>query len=155
MIVLRVVRGVSEHFLIRFVEWMNAAILFNFGLTLLRQPQTFATAHLYDTMAMLGSEREWGGTMLGIALVRIVALMLNGTFNWFNRLSPWTRVATAYLSAGVWFAVAISLLWVGTSPPGIGTYGVLMVSDIVFAGIIAREATRVHVGSRDGHTGYS
>ena len=135
--------------MVRFIEWFNAAVLLNFGITLLRPGCTFCTSHSYDALASIATEREWGLALIFVAGIRIVALTLNGTFGWFKVLSPWARIVTAFLSAFAWFFIAIGLFYGNSLAPGWGTYLIHMLSDIFIAGCqrAGRCASQYRIGN--------
>jgi hypothetical protein len=144
MIVLRIARGVTDHFIRRVPEWVSAGILLKFGQALLAPSDVFPTSHAYDVMARLANEQTWGVVLVLVASMRITALTANGTFRWFQQWSPVVRASTAYLSGFVWCAVAFSLFVSNASTTGWGTYTGLLIMDVTMAVSVAREAGRAH-----------
>lgn len=149
MLTARVISGVANHFIMRLSEWTSALVLLNFGTTLLRTGVTFESPG-YATMARVASEDTWGWCLLALAAVRLGALVMNGTFDWFARYSVYVRAVCASLSVFAWFLIGICLLAGNPSvPPGVGTYLTLMLTDIVMAGYIAGLAGDLERKRRD------
>ncbi|MDB5596306.1 MAG: hypothetical protein JWM36_3267 [Hyphomicrobiales bacterium] len=109
MIVLRIVRGVTTHFVGRWPEWVLSGILFAIGMRLLGPGETFASAIGYRVMAAFATEEHWGYFLCTIAGARLIALTVNGTFKPFARISPVIRCLLGVLSGFAWFTLAMGL----------------------------------------------
>ena len=152
MIVARIVSvagGIKDHFERRFPEWVATYVLMQAGIVLLRPGDTFTASPGYDVMRHLASEEAWGWALLSVSLVRFAALVVNGTFRPFRRISPYVRSVTAVMSAFVWDCVALALLLANTMSFGGGVYSGLMVSDFILAVLIAGEAGAAEKAHRD------
>jgi hypothetical protein len=149
MIIARVARGVSAHFVTRLHEWIFAAMLIGMGLQLLREEVTF-NLPIYKVMAQIADEDIWGKALIIVGSARFVALIVNGTFPQFHTVTPLFRSGFAFLSAFVWFALAWGFYKV--SPAGISVIltGGLMLSDIATSLIVAREAGAADQRFRNG-----
>lgn len=151
MIVARIVSGVTDHFVKRAPEWFMTYMLGQFGLGLLTFGHVFSNTG-YSTMAHLANETVWGCACIAVAVARLAALIANGTFHRFRRLSPLVRSIGAGLSAFAWFAIALGLFASGR--PGFGTYLGLLVADFYLGfWIVAGEAAvaeRVHRNASAG-----
>lgn len=142
MIVLRIARGVTTHFVTRWGEWVKSAIMVAMGFQLQRPDELFATYPIYRVMAAVASENAWGSLLILIGGIRLMALAINGTFQAYrlSTLTPLIRSALSFLSAGVWFALAWGY-WAAL-PGGIGFIMAagLMLCDLGLCLNIAREA---------------
>lgn len=112
MVILRVVRGVTDHFPGRVSDWFLASILTNVG---------------FD------SHGFWSVLCLSIGLTRLIALTINGTFPKL-RWSPHVRFVMAILSGCVWVQLAL-----GADPM---LYRYLLLFDIYNTHLAAAEAGR-------------
>lgn len=130
MIVVRVAKGISDHFPIRLSEWALATILVNWGWILLRpsNPDIFSTYPLFEFLSRIASENVWGCACLIIGLLRFVALILNGTFHEF-KFSPHIRSLTSTLSCFLWAQITLGTLNVPV-PTGLAVYPVLLMVDM-------------------------
>lgn len=130
MLIVKVVRGIQTHLPARAAEWALAAILFNWGWILLLPKETFGR-EAYALMLAIMPESSWGVACLVIGAVRLVALVINGTFanTAYSRYSPHVRATMAGLSCFFWLQIVLSfaLAPVGT---GMAVYPVLMVLDL-------------------------
>ena len=110
MIVVRVARGISDHFPARASEWGFAGLLIGLGYVFAGSPDLFDASRSYSGLARLADETVWGSACIAIGVVRLLALVINGTFaeSWYGRWSPHVRGVCAFLSCGIWFP-----LWAG------------------------------------------
>lgn len=100
MIVRRLVRGIRDHFRLRFTEWFGCVVLFAWSLGLAANPGTFALSPSFDSIARSGTELQWAIVCQVAAIVCFVALAVNGTF---RRVFPYA----AHLRAGAHFVAVI------------------------------------------------
>lgn len=140
--IVRIVKGVTNHFPIRVTDWLSAAMLVNFGLVLLSPANTFAASPAYAMMARVAPEEAWGLVSLFVGLIRIAALLVNGTFPRF-RWSPHIRFVASMLSCFVWFQVAFGLELSGSVTTGLAVYRYLVVLEIYNVYLTASEAGEV------------
>lgn len=149
MIVAReITRGVTKHLRYRFAEWVFSAILGAFGYRLLAPGSTFASSPSYDYMAAWMPEQDWGYAIAVVAVLRLAALGLNGTFRWFRPYSPAVRCATAWFSSVVWFCLFVGFYISNPNATGWGTYAVILAADLSLSVMIAEEATHAYRGPR-------
>jgi hypothetical protein len=109
MIALRLVHGVTTHFVGRWPEWILSCILLAIGLQLLGPGHTFDSAMGYRVMASFATEDHWGYFLCAVAGSRLIALTINGTFKPFARLSPIVRCVLGVVSGFAWFTLAMGL----------------------------------------------
>ncbi|CAM5772076.1 hypothetical protein LMIY3S_03722 [Labrys miyagiensis] len=140
MIVARVVNGVWTHFRLRLPEWVSATIMLGFGAILLEPGNTFELSPGFAFMADVAPENVWGVCLVLLGGLRFVALVLNGTFVPFQRLSPLVRSATATLAATAWMIVGIGILVSNNLLPGWLVYIGLSVLDAITGYSVAGEA---------------
>lgn len=120
MIIARLKRGVHQHFEVRYSEWLLTALGLAVGAKLLRSPAMFEANAGYDFMARIANEWTWGEAVFFISVIRLAALVANGSFTGFRRFSPMARSLCAFAQSGVWFSIGIgiyvaapyALLWV-------------------------------------------
>jgi hypothetical protein len=148
MVVFRVVRGVQRHFMYRLPEWAAALNMGLFAVTLLKPAKTFSSSASYNVMASIADENTWGVAVGLVSAVRLIALLLNGTFPVFARYSPLTRSVCAFLSAAAWCALAVSFYRANTAGTAWGNYAVWMTLDWVMAVHVAGEAGPAWRGSK-------
>lgn len=152
MIALRVVRGVTSHFVGRWPEWIFSLILFALGVQLLGPANTFASAAGFRVMASFASENAWGMALCLVSGARLIALGLNGTFTFFARLSPIIRCVLGVASGFVWFSIALGIYL--SNPDGWGhiTYSGLLIGDIINAILAGGDAGASERRYRNGCT---
>lgn len=131
MIALRVVRGVTDHFVGRWSEWLFSFILMSLGVKLLGSSETFASSPGFAMMAKIAREDTWGWALTSIGGFRLLTLLINGTFRSFARWSPIARSGLAFVSCFAWFSIAMGIFL--SNPDGWGylTYTGLLVGDLI------------------------
>jgi hypothetical protein len=132
--------GIASHFVLRSPEWWLAFALFGFGYQLAMPGHIFATSSAYDVLARIGDEGAWATVLIGLSSLRFLALVLNGSFRFSRRWTPLVRSATAFVSAGAWFAVSIGLYFGNPHAAGVPVYFSLVVADLTLSVFIARQA---------------
>ena len=112
---LRVYAGIVHSFPLRRVEWIMAAFCAAWGAKLFEPGDNFDTASgSWDGLAYWssgwGGDTGWGVLMVTMAILRVAALVINGTFHdtVYSRYSPLVRAATAFGCSVVWLFVAFS-----------------------------------------------
>lgn len=115
MILVRIARGISDHFPSRATEWHMCIPPLYVGLALSWQPAIFATSTAYANVAAWMTEASWSALFLSVAAARLVALTVNGTFQVF-RYSPLIRLGCAGFAAFAWgqFCLGFFMEWVAT-----------------------------------------
>lgn len=113
MIVIRVARGITEHFPARASEWGFATLMTWLGWMFVRHPDIFEGSLSYGVLSRLGDEQIWGLACVVIGVLRLIALIINGTFahTWYGRYSPHVRGTCALLSCGIWFLLLCGFLF--------------------------------------------
>lgn len=119
---------IRKHFGARTSEWILACILASWGLMLLRPENTFLDERVYLTLTRIASETVWGWMCLGCGLLRIAALIVNGSW------VPSTyhlRSLTSILSCFFWFQITLGLMASGVASTGLAIYPWLLVLDVI------------------------
>jgi hypothetical protein len=128
----RLARGVVEHFPARASEWALAGMMVSWGYLILLPEAMFTRSPAFNEMAAMASETTWGLAAMGIGLVRLVALFINGTFaqTWYGRWSPHVRGMMSALAVFVWLSISIGVLQSSTVTTGMAVYPWLTALDI-------------------------
>jgi hypothetical protein len=131
MIALRIVRGVTAHFVGRWPEWLLSGILFALGAKLLTVGETFASGPGFRVMAQFATEDHWGYALCAVAGARLIALTVNGTFARFARLSPYVRCVLGAISGFAWFSIGLGIYLANPEGWGYLTYSGLLAGDMM------------------------
>lgn len=98
-----IVAVAKERFAGRILEWYVAAQLLMWGLVLIAPEQSFSFTPTFFVYFPV-SEDVLGPLMLGLGLVRLAALIINGAI---PGITPLIRVSGAFLGCGVWYLISI------------------------------------------------
>lgn len=136
MVIVRIVTGIRTHFHVRAAEWFCTVVLLNWALVLLLPGETFSTSPSFNGLARIWSEKAWGMVCLLMGTLRLIALILNGTFahTRYGHFSPHVRAAMAFASCFVWFQIVYGMFGAWTTLPlttGPGTYLAILFLDAV------------------------
>ena len=101
MIIQQIRTGIRAHWHIRLSEWIMVYPAALMGAALLLQPAMFSTSPSFDTVAGWGPQARWSVFVLACAVVRLVALVVNGTFESF-RYSPHLRLLASVAGIAFW-----------------------------------------------------
>ncbi|MGQ4273380.1 hypothetical protein [Terrihabitans sp. B22-R8] len=116
-----ILRNAVSHFRARATEWIAAAGLTAWGVSLLRNEFAFASSPNFDNLAAMASEWQWGLICAAVGAVRLIALLVNGTYDGFQ-YSPHLRAATAFIACFVWCSI-----WIGFLPSPTATVAYFMI----------------------------
>ena len=150
MIVARVVSGASKHFQSRFWEWLHTGMLFGSSFAISQSDMTFQMSPAYMFMRSIAFDDFWIVAFGVIAMFRLIALTLNGTFQPFRRYSPLARCILSGLSALCWASLALGLMQAEQARLGLVTFVGLTCGELFLFMKIAEEAGDVERGYRDG-----
>lgn len=148
---LRIVRGVTEHFRARAPEWALSIMMIIWGVIVYAPGDTFTTP-AWAVMQLIASERTWGVCALLIGGLRLIALIMNGTFwqTWYGRLSPHIRAVMAFLSCFVWLQISIGLAKSDAVSTGLAIYPLLLALDLYNGMSASHDAGAMDRMRRDG-----
>jgi hypothetical protein len=145
MVVLRVIRGIHEHFPARASEWALSVMLFNLGVILWLPRQTLQESPSLSGLARIAPEDVWAVALLAIGVTRLLALGINGTFvqTTYGRWSPHVRAGLAFISCFFWMQITVGLTLSPTFTTGLGIYPVLLALDMYNTARAAGDAALV------------
>lgn len=130
MIWLRTIAGVRTHFPERWTEWLMVVPALGIGFALQVQPDMFDHAVHYDGLRRWAEESTWEAVILTSAVFRLLALFINGTFDWF-RWTPHLRFLGAFAGGAIWSQFSLSALVMyfeaGSSLGPVMSYGTLAI----------------------------
>lgn len=108
-LIVRLYRGIADHFAIRWTEWSMLWPTFGLWITLNSYPDLFSRSASFTTMAEWFDERTWA-LVFGLSMVcRMAALAINGTFKGFE-FSPHIRAAASLIGVLIWSQVSLGFL---------------------------------------------
>lgn len=136
-IVLRRIRdGVVNHFPIRVSEWIMIYPTIGMGIALKTQPDMFNTSPSFASIASWADEITLAAIVLACAAIRLVALIVNGTFQGFG-ISPHLRLFAAVVGLIFWsqftFGFLDAALFKGGAWSGVIAYSTLMIIEMTNA----------------------
>ena len=131
MIIARVFTGITNHFPVRASEWALAFMMVGWGFIVLQPDEMFAVVPAYSHMSMIASETAWGSATTCIGLIRIVALIANGTFaeTWWGRWSPHLRAVLSFAACFLWASISLGLFASQVQNTGLAIYPFLFALD--------------------------
>ncbi|OWJ69298.1 hypothetical protein CDV50_18765 [Haematobacter massiliensis] len=147
MIVVRRLReGIVAHFPIRFSEWLMLFPAVAMGIALRFQQDMFSLTPSFAAVARWGDETFWAVLLLGCGAMRLLALVVNGTFAGF-RWSPHLRALASVAGALTWAQFAVGILSAAVFEGGTWS-GVVMYSTMLLAEIVnlARASGDIQAG---------
>lgn len=133
MIVLRLAGGIRQHFGMRLSEWVMALPLFGWSMALSSGGDAFAKSDVFAELARYGDALFWSNICIAAGFVRLIALVINGTFRQFQ-YAPHLRAGASLVAAIFWgqIALAVTLTWLGGAGVGTGmwAYGTFVVFEL-------------------------
>jgi hypothetical protein len=125
MIVLRTWEGIRDHYPSRQMEWFMIPGSALMGAVFLYQPDLFSTSKGYSALADVLPQEGWAVLIFLCTIIRLVALIVNGTFHQFS-YSPHLRAFASVVCMLFWFqfgvGVMISVLYYGGGATGVVAY---------------------------------
>ncbi len=147
IVVLWVMRDIKAHFQARRSEWATACMVIGWGSIVSMTFPIVQRSPAWGVLARLASEELWGFAAVTVGVMRLIALILNGTFwrTWCGRWSPHIRAAGCGAPSIVWLAITL-VLWASLFiTTGLPIYAGLFALDAINAWGASREA-----GAMDG-----
>lgn len=117
MIAVRVASGVKNHFHIRATEWGMLFPSVWMGVALIYQHNMFSTSPSFRILAGWAPEQIWALFVLVCALVRVIALVVNGTFQGFG-ISPHLRLMASIVGICFWSQYTLGFIVAATTGNG-------------------------------------
>jgi hypothetical protein len=109
-IVLRIGHGIAEHFPVRVSEWIMIVPLMGWAWTLLLDPLTFDKSTSFAEMARWADEVTWSWICFAAAFLRLLALVVNGTFKERFPYSPHLRGFASFVTCVFWGQITLGIL---------------------------------------------
>lgn len=132
MIVLRLASGIREHFPQRVSEWVLTVAILGWSAVLAGSESTFAHAPAFSELARLADEGTWALICFIVGMIRLTALVVNGTFRQFP-YSPHLRGLASFIACIFWGQIALGMMaaWLisGAAGTGMVIYFAVMVQD--------------------------
>lgn len=131
-LILRVAHGVHHHFPKRVVEWGLSTILINWGMILVRDGATIKPDGALAGLLRLASEDIWGIAAISVGVMRLVALIINGSFykTPLVKYAPYGRLIGSFASCFIWMQVTLALLKYDDVALGLSIYPVFLAWDM-------------------------
>ncbi|MBD8556276.1 hypothetical protein IFT84_17345 [Rhizobium sp. CFBP 8762] len=137
MIIVRVYRGVADHFPIRVSEWVMVWPALGMWLALQIDINMFTTSPSFTTLAEWGSQGTWALVVAASAICRLAALTINGTFKGFA-FSPQIRAAASIVGVVVWSQISLGFFVAYMSSGG------ALSGAVVWSTLVLLEIANVH-----------
>ena len=109
LIIVRLGRGIHEHFHIRLSEWIMVYPALGMWFAFQYQPEMFSTSPSFETLRHWANEHTWGVLCLWCGVARLIALTVNGTFRAFS-YSPHMRIAASFIGVAFWSQFSLGFL---------------------------------------------
>lgn len=133
MIILRISKGIYEHFPYRVTEWIMTGALFAFAGMLAGSGDAFLESHSFRELARYGDGAFWATICMAAGFIRLAALVVNGTFKQF-RYSPHMRAGASVVACVFWgqIELAVTAAWLSGTAVGTGSvaYGTFMAIEV-------------------------
>lgn len=118
--------AIRDRFSGRILEWYVAAQLLMWGLVLLAPGDSFAGSVAFDHFGI--AEDNLGLIMLGLGVIRIGALIVNGAV---PNVTPFFRLGGAFLGCGVWFFISLKFGEAGHISTWIAAWPMAFIAEFV------------------------
>lgn len=120
-----VVRFTREHFYARANEWFMAAMTLGLAVAMMLQPDLFSSNPVFIVLGSWAPQDGWEAGLLGVALMRFGALVINGAW----RRTPHLRGLSAFLTMFLWWLLSVSAFQSETSNLGVAIYPLFLFAD--------------------------
>lgn len=127
------IRELRKHWPARKLEWIMGFFLLSWGYYTLTHPEIFShpatavtTAYMRQMVDFISPYPAlvWGGAATTVALLRLMALLVNGSWT----RTPLLRLLSAGLSVFI-----IAQIWIGLSRSGVSNWGMVVYPCLVLA----------------------
>ena len=134
MIVIRVYKGVADHFPIRFSEWVMLWPAFGMWIVFQISPNMFSVSPSFSVLASWAEEGTWALVLAACGVARLTALTVNGTFPGFA-YSPHFRAGASIFGALIWsqFSLGFFMAYLasGGAASGAVTWSTMVLLEIM------------------------
>ncbi|KQY31815.1 hypothetical protein [Rhizobium sp. Root483D2] len=128
---------ITHRFGPRMMEWFSGAVTATFGVILLVGDNLFAQPSWAGFSAFFGGSQElFGVIMLGLGMLRLVALIINGAK---KKVTPQIRQVAAFFGLAIWFGVVV----------GFYSSGVISTWAAIYPWLVVAELTNIHRAAHD------
>lgn len=109
----RFVRGITDHFVMRYPGWFMSILMIAIGFDFLNNAQLFINGDWGDPVRfiylqrILASQTTWAQAFIVVGGLRILALTINGSFPGFS-WSPHIRCFCHALACFPWFQICLA-----------------------------------------------
>lgn len=138
----RLYLGIHDHFPARRPEWALAGAMAAWGYILASDTPIFTAGSSWLPLAMWADEATWGVAAVWIGCLRLVALIVNGTFagTWYGRWSPHVRAVAAAISSIIWALLVWGLFTSDAATTGRAVYPAFLFLELTNVWIAAGDA---------------
>lgn len=134
MIILRVYRGVADHFPIRVSEWLMLWPAFGLWVALQSSPDMFQTSPSFAYLAAWANEGTWSAIIGLCGVARLTALTINGTFKGFA-FSPHIRAGASIIGVLIWSQISLGFFMAfvnaGGAASGVVAWSTMVLLELV------------------------
>jgi hypothetical protein len=127
---------ITHRFGPRMMEWFSGAVTATFGVILLTGDNLFAQPSWAGFASFFGSQELFGAIMLGLGILRLVALIVNGAK---KKVTPQIRQVAAFFGLAIWFGVVV----------GFYSSGVISTWAAIYPWLVVAELTNIHRAAHD------
>lgn len=133
IVVRRIWEGTRDHFQVRATEWIMVVPLLGIGWLMYLDDDLFQSSQSFSVIGRYGDETTWCIVIMLCAINRLLALLINGTFDGFQ-YSPAIRLFASLVAMTFWFMFAMGIfvayMYNGGAPTGIVAYGTFVVIEL-------------------------
>lgn len=149
MLILRIGRGVIDHFPVRRSEWVSSLTMIGWGAILALDGLPLYGSWRYLSISL--SETAWATLFVVLGFMRLIILGINGSFpnSWYGPWSPHLRVAASGICALAWLQLVLAGLQATPISTGVAAYTGYLVTDILNTWSGSAEAREIKEGRKD------
>ena len=116
----------TKTFPVRITEWLLACIMVSWSIACWHLEGTDWQQPIYSGLARIANQNTWAFYAFWIAVVRLLALTINGAW----RPSPHLRAAGAFLACFMWLQISLGMFVSEIRVTGLAVYPWLLLADI-------------------------
>lgn len=148
----RLAVGIAESFPVRASEWLLSLAMIRWGFILLDDGDIFVNSPAFAPLAAIAAENVWGWLAVTAGIARLIALVVNGTFQGtlYSYYSPHVRCAMSFVTCFVWAQISMGLHASGVPTTGMAVYPILFLLDAWNAVRAAGDAGAMRAAKKNG-----